>query len=304
MNTTTARRTRRALVAAAVSAPLVLAPAASAIASSARRPDPRPPERAPTVQFEPSWRFRVGGQVDRTAAAQTWYGDSAVFHRQVPVELVWRAEHGRRTTATTYDLFHITFETKQVLDDSTATTYRMLHTDQAHPIAPHPGRLTDVLNPRFTLVATGAAGGTTTVLTQRHPLFSEQENGTTYLTGRSVFPAAPTAGPGWSTRSGDTYDAGAVLTTQRRGATLRIPVRTHDGQWVALEMSTGPRLGVVEVRVDGHRVGVVDTYRATATPRVLVAQYRLTAGDHTLSLVNLGVHHRATVELDGVLASD
>jgi hypothetical protein len=287
-----------------MSAPLVLAPVASATASTARRPDPRPVDRLPTVQFEPSWRFQVGGQVDRTAAGQTWYGDSAVFHRQVPVELVWHAASVHRTPALTYDLFHITFETKQVLDDSTATSYRMLHTDQARPIAPHPGRLTDVLNPRFSLVATARSGGSTTVGTQRHPVFSEQENGTTYLTGRSVFPAAPTAGRAWTSRSGDAYDAGAVLTTRQRGATVRIPVTTHADQWVALEMTTGPQLGAVEVRVDGHRVGVVDTYRATTTPRVLVAQYRLDAGNHTVTLVNLGVHHRATVELDGVFASD
>lgn len=303
---TTSRRTRHAILAVAVSAPVLLAPAAFAGPAAARRPSPGPrPPSPPSVQFEPSWRFGIGGQVDRTTAGQTWYGDSRVFHKEVPVNLVWHAGQRHRAPIAGYDLFLTRVQTEQVLDNTTATSYRMLHTDLLHPIAPHPGRLVDFLNPRFRLVATDPAGRTTTVETQRHPLYFEQENGTTYLKGRTVFPSAPRTGRGWRTVNGTEYDGGSALATSLRGAFVRIPVTAHEGgQWVALEMSTGPRLGVVEVRVDGHRVGTVDTYHAHRRERVLVAEYRLDAGDHLVTLVNLGVRNRQTVRLDGVFASD
>jgi len=51
-------------------------------------------------------------------------------------------------------------------------------------------------------------------------------------------------------------------------------------------------------------VGVVDTWSRTTRPRVLVAQYTVAAGKHTVTLVNLGTVHRPTVELDGIFIAD
>jgi len=305
MNTRSAT-SRRALLAAAMSAPVVIAPlvvTTPASAHEAARPRPRPP----VVTVEPTWRFQVGTQVDQTAPKQQYFGDLRVFHQKVPVRLVWHGYAQGHARIAGYDLFrHNPIHPgvlNPVLLGTRATRYDYLHLDVAYPEV---GPIGPRLHPRFRLVARDTAGLKTVVdPIQRNPVFSEQEDGTTYQNGRSAFPRAPRADRAWHQRPGRSYDAGKVLTTDRRGATVRIPVSAHrGGQWFALEMTTGPRLGAVEVRVDGHRVGTVDTYSRTTRPRVLVAEYLVGAGRHTVTLTNLGTHHRSTVELDGVFASD
>lgn len=306
-NRTTNRRTnRRTLLAAVAAAPLLLAPLAASTGASAQLiPKPWPPEsgRAPVVTVEPSWRFQIGGQVDQTSATRRRSYDLSVFHQQVPVELVWSARS--RVGIAGYDLYRHNPNGGsglfQLLSGTTQTRYQMNHTDAAHVFGP----ITRRLHPTFKLVATDKAGRTTTVdPIRRSPVFSEQENGTTWY-GESVFPSDPKViHNSWLTRTGSDYDAGAVLVARYHGATLRIPVTTHAGQWIALEMTTGPRLGTVEVRVDGHKVGLVNTYAATRTPRVLVAQYKMTKGEHTITLIDQGTGYRPSVELDGIFASD
>jgi hypothetical protein len=298
---------RHALVAAALSAPVLLAPVAVAAPAWAHQPSARPRPSAPVVTVEPTWRFDIGAQVDRTAAKEQYHGDIRVFHQRVPVELAWRgyARQGARIAG--YDLFQHHPSTTQLfplLKNSRATRYAFVHTDVAYP--PLGGAIGPRLHPRFRLVAKDTAGRTTVVdPIQRHPVFSEQENGTTYQNGRSVFPRAPRPDRGWYRQAGPQYDAGSVLVSRNRGATVSIPVKAHrGGQWIALEMTTGPGLGVAEVRVDGHRVGTVDTRSRTTRQRVLVAEYLIGAGNHTVTVTNLGTHRRSTIELDGVFASD
>jgi len=193
---------------------------------------------------------------------------------------------------------------RPVLTDTRQTRYSTVHTDIQHAIGP----ITRELYPTYQVVATDRLGRTTVVdPVRRSPVSYEQENGTTYANGGGsgpVFTATPVAGRGWQTRHGDDYDGGSVLASTRRGAQVRIPVRTSHPMRLALEMTTGPRMGAVEVLIDGHRAGVVDTGARTARPRVLVAQYRLEAGSHTVTLVNLASHHREAVQLDGVFVSD
>ena len=305
--TTSDRATRRSLLAAVATAPLLLAPlVVASSASAALIPKPWPPEgdRAPVVTVEPAWRFQIGAQVDQTAATRTDNYDLRVYHQRVPVELVWSARS--RVGIAGYDLYR--HDPKggdtlyQLLAGTTQTRYATSHTDASHVFGP----ITRELYPTFKLVATDNAGRSTTVdPIRRSPEFSEQENGTTWY-GESVFPTDPVVvRHSWQVRTGGDYDAGAVLVARSHGATLRIPVTAgHDGQWFALEMTTGPRLGRVEVRVDGHTVGLVDTHAATRTPRVLVAQYKVSQGAHTITLVDEGTGYRPSVELDGIFASD
>jgi hypothetical protein len=301
----TTRKSRRAVLAAAFCSPVVLAPLAVAAPASAQEPAGRPSPRPPVVTAAPTWRFDIGSQVDRTSSSQKYYSDLRVFHQKVPVKLTWRGHAQGWARISGYDLFqyHVyTGRLVSLLRNTRSTEYTYYHKDIAYP----PRIKVMGLHPTFRLVAKDTAGRTTVLdPIRRGPVFSEQENGTTYQNGRSVFPQAPQADRGWKRTSGSSYDAGSALVSSVKGSSVRIPVRAHSGgQWFALEMTTGPRLGSVEVRVDGRRVGHIDTSSRRTRHRVLVAEYFVKAGRHTVTLTNLGLAHRRTVELDGVFASD
>jgi hypothetical protein len=295
-------RTHRFLTATAVAAPLLAAPLAVPLSATAVPPRPQP--APPQVTMAPTWMFQVGGQVDKAAATRQNLRDLAVFHRQVPVAVAW---HGRgRAGIDHYDLFRDDGPNTPyyaVMLRTLRTSYPMLHTD----IHANFGHLNVVRDPGFKLFATDRFGRTTTVDSRRGPLHYEQENGSTFTDPRGttqVFTAAPVAGHGWRTLHGTDFDGGTVLATTRHGAQVRIPIRTYHIMQAALEMTTGPRLGTVEVRIDGRHAGVVDTRSDVTKARVLVAQYRLTAGQHTITLVNLGLRSHAMVQFDGVFLSD
>ena len=69
-------------------------------------------------------------------------------------------------------------------------------------------------------------------------------------------------------------------------------------------MTTGPRLGKAEIRVDDHVVGTVDTFSGRTRARVLVGEYLVRSGNHTVTVTNLATRARPTIEIDGMFASD
>lgn len=295
------RRTRRLLSATAVVPAALAAPFAVPLTASAAPAPPAPPE----LTVAQSWMFRVGCQVDKAAAIRQNSYDLSVFHQQVPVAVVWQGRS--RVGIDHYDLYRYNYQGSPivpVLTGTHRTSYPTVHTDVHGAFGP----ITRSLRPTFNVAATDRLGQVTRVDgNRRSPVEYEQENGTTYADGTGgsrVFPAKPVAGPGWRTLRGGDYDGGTVLATSRRGAQIRIPINTYHTMQVALEMTTGPRLGSVEVRIDGRRAGTIDTSARTTRARVLVAQYQLEAGAHTVTLVNRGVGSHAMVQLDGVFVSD
>lgn len=307
-------RTRRALVAAAVAVPVLLASVAAAAPASGRlppseTPEPTPDLVQPVVHVELPWHFTVGAQVDRTAATERVPGqDISVFHQAVPVELTWSAwAQGEGRYITGYNFYRYDPQSgllDPVLTNTLRTSYQGLGIDYTRPL-PGPSALR--LHLQYRLVAYSSNGQATVI--DRIPLdpcYSEQENGTTYQDGRTVFPSAPTVVNGWHRRSGPAYDAGSVLTSNRPGATVKIPIKSWGrGQYFALEMTTGPRHGKVEVRLGDSStpLATIDTYSPTVRHRVLVAQFRFRGGNYDLTLVNVGTPHRPTVEFDGIFAS-
>ena len=77
-----------------------------------------------------------------------------------------------------------------------------------------------------------------------------------------------------------------------------------EGQHMGLVMATGPRDGQFAVYVDGVQVDTVDTYSARWRPRVVVWDHEMTAGTHTVRLVNLATSGRPHLQLDAVLTDD
>ena len=75
----------------------------------------------------------------------------------------------------------------------------------------------------------------------------------------------------------------------------------EDGDQVALVMAEGPGRGVASIRIDGKWLMNVDTFAPTNTNRVVVFAMGMSAGSHTVAIVNHGTPGRHRIDLDAVL---
>jgi hypothetical protein len=89
-----------------------------------------------------------------------------------------------------------------------------------------------------------------------------------------------------------TYSAGAK-------ATFDIP----SAKRVAVVMEQAPDRGKARIWLDGLVAGRVDTYAAAKQHRTVVWTRRLSAGQHTLTIENLGTSGRSRIDVDAVLIS-
>lgn len=66
-------------------------------------------------------------------------------------------------------------------------------------------------------------------------------------------------------------------------------------------MAEGPGRGVASIRLDGRWLMDIDTFAPVNTNRVVVFQRMMTAGTHTLTILNHGTSGRPRIDLDAVL---
>jgi hypothetical protein len=78
--------------------------------------------------------------------------------------------------------------------------------------------------------------------------------------------------------------------------------RTYeDGDQVAFVMAQGPGRGRAGIRVDGRWLATVDTIAAVNTNRVVTFHMSMSAGTHTVTIVNQGTPGRPRIDLDAIL---
>jgi hypothetical protein len=106
----------------------------------------------------------------------------------------------------------------------------------------------------------------------------------------------------WTTTTCDCLSGKAMSTTELGGRVLF--TRTYDrGDHVALVMTQGPSHGVAAVRVDNKLVATVDTYAPVETNRVIVFEQVMSAGTHTVMVVNRATPGRPMIDLDAAITN-
>jgi hypothetical protein len=143
-------------------------------------------------------------------------------------------------------------------------------------------------------------GGGETVLALPAGMDITQEDGTN-ARGIAAIGAVTTKGK-WRTANCNCYLAG----TTRRNAKLRnwmeFTATVVDGQRIAVVMPMFPMAGEARFKLDGVMQADVDTYAAVRQNRVIVWQTPvLTAGAHTIRIVNLATADRPRIDVDAFL---
>ena len=125
-------------------------------------------------------------------------------------------------------------------------------------------------------------------------IFTYQEDGTS----STDFAALPITYTGtWGVGNCDCFLAGHTAFTTKSGDRATFTRTYEQGDQVALVMAEGPGRGVASIRIDGKWFMNVDTFAATNTNRVVVFAMGMSAGDHTVAIVNHGTPREASDRL-------
>jgi hypothetical protein len=74
-----------------------------------------------------------------------------------------------------------------------------------------------------------------------------------------------------------------------------------DGQHVAVVMAEGPGRGSADVSVDGTVVGTVDTRAAVNDNRLVVFDWKMTAGVHSVTVANSATPGHPRIDIDAFM---
>jgi hypothetical protein len=151
----------------------------------------------------------------------------------------------------------------------------------------------------FSVTARDCAGNATTKVLTDQTLLVIQEN---WFAATAYHWRQPIAYTGeWTRARCACFLAHHAKSTTEAGARASFTRAYDAGDRVALVMSRGPDRGAASVRIDGSWVANVDTYRASNENRVVVFATTMTAGTHTVTIVNHGTAGRPRIDLDAVL---
>ncbi len=109
---------------------------------------------------------------------------------------------------------------------------------------------------------------------------------------------------GWRIGRCDCASGGTQRWTRRAGATMTITRTFREGDHFALVMAKGADRGRAMVYVDGVAAGRVDTHkRGPNLNRVIVFDRALSAGAHTIRVVNRATPGHPRIDFDGMVVS-
>ena len=152
----------------------------------------------------------------------------------------------------------------------------------------------------YSVTAYDCAGNTTTKSITMVPHVI-QEDGSSF-NGRGV---AFTYEGNWETSTYSGFSGGHTRKTSAEGASVTIDVNPicNEGQHVALVMEKAPNRGEAEIYVDGVYETTINTYSTTTEHRVIVFDVGLSAGPHTITVVNKATPGHPRIDLDAVLTN-
>ena len=149
----------------------------------------------------------------------------------------------------------------------------------------------------YYVTARDCNGNATTKAVDEH-IFVFQEDGTSATT---FAPQPLTYSGAWSQGTCGCFLAEHTAFATNSGARVTF-TRTYTGSdQVALVMAMGPGRGKASIRLDGRWLTNIDTFASANSNRVVVFARAMSAGLHTLAIVNHGTPGRPRIDLDAIL---
>ncbi len=281
-----------------LAAAIVLASASFAAGTmvTAAGPDRTPP----VVTAPPQPAFLVGGQL------QVWGDFPGVQYTDVPVRMTWSASDPSGVCSYSIDGLHSNygsgFPVTHVEDDLESPAYDGTLNDYDGTFGsgggwPN-GYLVSAYDCEYNVAGIVAVEGAPVVF---------QDDGRSATGGPEVGGPEPITldySGRWTLGSCACASGGTQRATNRAGAAVEFTRSFAEGDHVALVMATGPGRGRAGVYVDGELVRNVDTFAAGGNVnRIVVFDRALSAGDHTIRLVNRATAGHPRIDLDAVVVS-
>lgn len=275
--------------------PLVRGAAAGAAALTLLLPTT--PAGAATDTTPPSLtavaRFEVGSVLTPLHLGGT--GDPAQMYAELTQRVAWTAGDASGICGVDLQRTYPGREPSDVLTGTTATSYVGTITDYDGSF----GGGSQVPD-GWLVVAHDCAGNTAQVQLYSRPGVY-QEDGTSF-SPNGIIPTLRYSGA-WAVSHCACAAGGSQATTSRKGAAVTV-VATYDrGSYVGLVMAKGPGRGKARISLDGAPLTTVDTYAPSNVNRVVVFSKWLTAGRHTLTVVDRATAGRPRIDLDAVVIS-
>lgn len=107
----------------------------------------------------------------------------------------------------------------------------------------------------------------------------------------------------WATTYCDCFLGGKTARTTTQGARMTFTRTYGQGDHVALVMAEGPGRGQVAIRIDDKWLMNIDTYAPVNTNCVVVFERMMSAGTHSVAIVNLATPGRPRIDLDAVMTN-
>jgi len=153
----------------------------------------------------------------------------------------------------------------------------------------------------FQVTARDCTGNATTKAIDLH-IVVFQENGMSASANGLVQPI--TYSGAWGQSNCACFLADHTAFTTMNGARATFTRTYEQGDQVALVMAEGPGRGKASIRLDGKWLMNVDTFASVNTNRVVVFARGMTAGVHTLAVVNHATPGRPRIDVDAVLVGE
>ena len=275
------RKLRGSLVIATVSVGLMFGTQATFARAAL---DQTPPSL--TVPVRPA--FVVGSVVDQQSPEDGYY------FAQIQQLLRWSATDNVGVCSYDLQTIYAGVEPGQPLSYSQETQFTITATDYTDEF----GGGVEALDGYLVTARDCTGNATTKAMTQRL-LLVLQEDG---VSVGAYAPAQDILYTGtWRQSNCACFLAGHTAFTTMSGARATFTRTYEAGDQVALVMAEGPGRGKAGIRVDGKWVMTVDTFASVNTNRIVVFAQGMTAGVHTIAIVNQGTSSRPRIDLDAVL---
>ncbi|MEO8328671.1 MAG: hypothetical protein ABI586_01580 [Candidatus Nanopelagicales bacterium] len=105
----------------------------------------------------------------------------------------------------------------------------------------------------------------------------------------------------WDTSTFSGWIDGTTWKTREAGASVAYTRSYAQGQPVGVVMPTGPDRGKADIYVDNQYRATVDTNNATNVHRILTYQTKMSAGTHTLKIVNRATVGHPKIDIDAIV---